>query len=148
MVRALPGAVTEGAGRAGGAGPRGSQAEQTHLLAALALLSPPLELLEGDLPFQVIDQLRAEARHRAGSSREREQPQPAQGNLVQGRTRVPPVMAPAPPRALTHEFRAAAARPNAAALGRAKRRPLGTGSRRGLGWRGVLSPGGCGEPGR
>lgn len=53
----------------GPAGPWCRQAGQTHLLAALALLPPPLELLKGDLPLQVIDQLRAEARHRAGTAR-------------------------------------------------------------------------------
>lgn len=57
------------------------------LLAALALLPPALELLEGDLPLQIVDQLRAEPRHRAGT---------AGRNAESGRGAS--AIAPAPPR--------------------------------------------------
>lgn len=50
-------------------GPWRGQAGQTDLLAALALLAALLELLEGDLPLQVLDQLRAEARHGSATAR-------------------------------------------------------------------------------
>lgn len=49
--------------------PGGRRGGRADLLAALALLPAPLELLEGDLPLQVIDQLRAEARHGGGAGR-------------------------------------------------------------------------------
>lgn len=42
---------------------RSSPVSTHFLLAGFSLFSPPFELLEGDLPFQVVDELWAEPRH-------------------------------------------------------------------------------------
>lgn len=60
----------------------------THfLLPGFSLFSPPLELLKGDFPFQVVDKFRAETRHVCGGRSGGSGPESGAADRESGNTR-------------------------------------------------------------